>query len=224
MAFTREEILEKVRKCLALAAGTVPGEAEAAMLQAQKLMAKYHIAMAEVAETSGTYKEEAVVELRVDGINLARPWVRKLARIVAKNFRCCNYLLHWRTTIRAVMVGYETDAEAAKEVFIAAYKYAERAGENAAQRCNDKGFSSQGVKVNFCTGFVDGLEQAYSDQIAQEQSYALMVVVPEKAQDVINGITKEFEGGFQQHARRDSNYREGYSEGYDYGSRKQITD
>ena len=47
----KEKIIEKIKKALALANNNKnPNEAQAAMLMAQKMMAKYHIEMQEVEE------------------------------------------------------------------------------------------------------------------------------------------------------------------------------
>jgi len=63
------------------------------------------------------------------------------------------------------------------------------------------------------------LHRAYSEQVEQNQEYALMVVVPEKAKEVINNITGVFSGGFRQKAYRDENYEAGFKTGYEFGSR-----
>jgi len=221
MKYSKEEVIEKVRKCLTLAAGTTPEEAEVAMLHAQKLMAKYHIELAEVSleeKPSENVKGEEVPK-----INLARPWVRRLAEVVAKNFRCTNYLSGYGNTWRAVFCGFETDAKVAREVFSASYKYIERAGENRAQRCNDRGQSSQGVKVSFCSGFVRGLADAYEAQIRTSSEMGLMVVAPQEALDIVANLQRK-KIGFNQYARQDENYHAGYQEGYAYGSKRSIED
>lgn len=221
MAFTKEQAMEKIRKCLNLAAGTVPEEAESALLQAQKLMAKYHISMAEITDMEGEEKAEKVIRSEVTNINLARPWVRELARTVSRNFRCTNYLSGRGNTWRCVMMGYETDVSVAQEVFKACYKYVERQGENRAQRMNDQGMSASGVKVNFCTGFVAGLKKAYEAQVRKHEELSLMVVVPKEATDFVATLeTKSI--GFRQTARRDAHYEEGFQAGYDYGNQRSI--
>lgn len=223
MAFTKEQAMEKIRKCLALAAGTVPTEAESALLQAQKLMAKYHISMAEITDMEGDSKEEKVVRKEVANINLARPWVRELASTIARNFRCTNYLSGHGSTWRCVMMGYETDASVAVEVFSSCQKYVERQGENRAQRMNDKGMSSAGVKASFCVGFVEGLKKAYEAQVRKHEELSLMVVVPKEATDYIATLeTRSL--GFRQRARRDEHFDAGYQTGYDYGNQRSLED
>lgn len=74
-----DPILRKIRKCLALAASSVPGEAEAAMRQAQKLMALHNV-------DTGTLARAALGQAQVQGTRGARPAIWENTLVWA----CCN--------------------------------------------------------------------------------------------------------------------------------------
>lgn len=74
-------ILAKVKKCLALAASDNPGEAEAALRQARKLMEKYGITAAQV-----TLAE--VKAVRTGKVPAAKDRAGKLCSCVAQAFSC----------------------------------------------------------------------------------------------------------------------------------------
>lgn len=82
---TRDEALQKIKKCLALAASPEPHEAAAAMRQAQKLMEQFgltagDVSMADIAESSQ----------RAVNVPLVK-WEAWIAGLVAKAFGCTHY-------------------------------------------------------------------------------------------------------------------------------------
>lgn len=61
----KEKIIEKIKKALALANNNKnPNEAQAAMLMAQKMMAKYHIEMQELEEAEEPEIQQDGVEIK----------------------------------------------------------------------------------------------------------------------------------------------------------------
>ncbi len=79
---TRDEALEKVKKCLALAASSNPHEAAAAMRQTQKLMAQHGLDEQDVSLSD-------VAECAQDAYNLPHVrWESHLSNIVADAFGC----------------------------------------------------------------------------------------------------------------------------------------
>jgi len=83
----KQNILAKIRKCMALAASSNANEAATALRQAQKLMARYGITDADVrlADVSTAHCTTAVPS--------APPWMVGLSKVVARAFRC----EHWYT-------------------------------------------------------------------------------------------------------------------------------
>ena len=218
---THAEIKSKVQKLLALSSSPNEHEAKAAMLRAQALLARYHMSMAEVTDGVGTAKEEPVVRAWCE-VSGMRSWVRDLAEVVAKNFRCVVGFSS-KGKHEPVFVGYESDAETAKQVISLAVKVADRIGGNIAQRYNDRGLSCKGVKDDYCAGFVEGLEQAYEEQVRESESCALMVQVPEAAAKEKASWTSQVMGFSEPMvSRRSQSYMVGYEDGHAFANRDQL--
>ncbi len=79
---TRDEALDKIKKCLALAASPEAHEAAAAMRQAQKLMAQFGLT-----ETDVTLADVAEVKQQAQNAPMVR-WEASLAAMVARAFGC----------------------------------------------------------------------------------------------------------------------------------------
>ena len=212
-----EKIIERIRKCLALAANNPSEEeAKAAALQAQKLLAKYNISMVDIEAMEKTEEEivESAVWFRDCVKGVARAWKYELARIVAENFRCKHFFYGRKA---AVFYGHETDAKAAAEV----YKYLFGMGDKLANRVtyrvlrayHKRGESAKvsGIYNSWVKGFLKGLEESLSQQCT-----ALMIVVPE---DVVSSYAKKSENfksinaGIQNTGFNPEAYRDGFTNG-----------
>lgn len=82
---TRDEALDKIKKCLALAASPEAHEAAAALRQAQKLMAQFGLSEADV-----TLADVAEVRQQAQNVPMV-PWEVALASLVATAFGCETY-------------------------------------------------------------------------------------------------------------------------------------
>ena len=82
---TRDEALDKIKKCLALAASPEAHEAAAALRQAQKLMAQFGLTEADV-----TLADVAEVRQQAQNAPIV-PWEVALASLVATAFGCETY-------------------------------------------------------------------------------------------------------------------------------------
>ena len=121
--------------------------------------------------------------------------VKLLAHVIAKNYRCRYYMQmshgaydYWTgrrpvTGTRFVFVGESQDAVVASGCF--------RATKHAIEICFKKFCDRRskldgtkighraGVKNSFCLGFIEGLESSYREQLEQDETMALAIVVPE---------------------------------------------
>lgn len=184
---TREQAIEKVKKCLALA-GNNPEEqeAKAALLLAQKLMAKYNI---QVETTEGGEDIAYASEYCKHRYDAA--YRKPLAQVIAENFRCKLYLSGTQVTF----FGRDFDAKVAKEAFEYAYEFAMREGnklENAAYK--ERG-TAKGVHSSYTAGFIKGLKSAL-----EAQCTALMIVTPQDVKDKYADMSKGWghaRGGFR---------------------------
>lgn len=167
---TNETIIEKIKKILALSKNNPSEEeAKAAALTAQKLLAKYHLSMAEVEElNTETLDEITECSVTVGG---GRKWKYTLAHIIADNFRC-RHFYYGKGTV--VFYGHSTDATVASETFKYLFKFGHRKADAFVHKVFKDTGSVTGVYNSYVSGFCKGLREALA-----EQCTALALVVPE---------------------------------------------
>lgn len=211
-----DRIIRRVNKLLALAEdNSSVEESQTAFLQAQQMMVKYGVDPSDL-----DISEESKRVLEKSGSDYKRLfwWERRLASIVAKNFRCKNYInnkyIEGKKQVqrRIMFMGRDEDVNLAREM----YKLAREATlfyTKCYMQQNDLKESS--VKNDYILGFVDGLEEKFEDQInSQSQEWGLVLVVPK---DVEERYKKEVTGTLY-HKIPDVNSDEHYSEGYEDGN------
>jgi len=178
-----EEVIRKVQKLLALAdTSRNPSEAEAiaASMQAQKLLAKYNI---EVADVTGEEKKEEIEQVIAD-VGTGKKWKYGLADIIANSY-CCKCYYHGSEMI--VFYGYKSDVIIARRVFMYLFKVGNSlATKYVNMRKNDGQWSAAGVYNSFCKGFCGGVKSEL-----QKNCTALMLITP---QEVVESFDKYSEG------------------------------
>ena len=113
---TSNSVIEKIKKTLALAENnTNEHESRAAMLHAQRLLAKHGLSMKDVS-TADVPSKKDVVENKTEASQKVW-WTGRLASIVAENFKCFIYNSFYGRSHSIVFVGIKEDAEIAKTVF-----------------------------------------------------------------------------------------------------------
>lgn len=175
-----EKVIEKIRKILELSKNNPSKEeAEAAALQAQKLLAKYHIDMQDVEVFEG---EDDITEETTD-VGGTKKWRFILAQVVADNFRCKMYSNNNCVTF----YGHSTDVTVAKETYEYLFKVAHK------QACHERDAvhrvygTSAGIYGSYCSGFARGVKDALDAQCT-----ALMIVVPQEVEEGFAEMTKNF--------------------------------
>ena len=182
---SREKILEKIEKLLALA-GNNPSENEAisAALKAQELMAKYNI---ELADLEGKSLEQNIVEETYTpkaNCHYVRKWRYTLSQIIAKNFCCKTYSIN-RDAI--AFYGYEKDAKIAVEVFKFLFETGNKLANRYYLKCKKEGRDTKGVLNTYLIGFCDGIKE-----VLDKQCTALMIVVPKEVEEAYTEHSKNF--------------------------------
>lgn len=200
---TKEQAIEKIKKCLALANNnSSDAEARAALLQAQKFMAKYNVS---VEMTEG---EEAIAYAKEMCVHRYDAAYRKpLASVIADNFRCKYYLYG----TRIVFFGRDTDARIAKEAFEYAYEFAMREGNKLENKAYAEYGTAKGVHSSYTAGFIAGLKEAL-----EAQCTALMIVTPQDVKDEFADMSKNWgqaRGGFRVNSFDGEAYRQGKHDG-----------
>ena len=190
---------DKIKKILAMIDGaTTEGEARAASLALQRLLVANDMTLDEISLS------DDAPEINETGEDVGKRvaiWVKALAHVIASNYRCESYfhVCHERdfwtnrqkiTSKQVVFVGEAEDSVVAAGCF--------RATRHAIERCFtsyvERRFHETGVRIgkqsgsknSYCLGFVEGLKQAYGEQVAADESFALAVVVPESVTRFIN--------------------------------------
>ena len=178
---TKEDVLRKIKDLLALgdkARNNSEEEAKAAMLMAQKLMAKYDISAEEVeGEEEELYSHE-MCEHKWD-----YAYRVPLATVLAKNFRCMVYL----RGKRVVFMGHPSDAKICKATFEFAYKFIQKKGNALYNKRYSMGYPTKGVFNSYASGFIVGLQEAFD-----VQCQALAIVTPPDVIDEFKNLSKEW--------------------------------
>ena len=168
----REKVIEKIKKVLNLSKNNPSEqEAESAALKVQKMMAEYHVSMADLESAEDT---EDIAHVPVD-VGLGNKWKSPLANIVSNNFRC-KYYFYGRDKI--VFFGHKIDAEIAKETFLFLFKFGNKKAMNYYMKVKKQGVATKGVKNAYLVGYLLGIKD-----VLEKQSTALMIVVPKEVND-----------------------------------------
>lgn len=223
-----ERIIEKIRKCLALANNNPSEEeAKAAALQAQKLLAKYNISISDVEEIEQEVEE--IVEVAtwfkevVKGV--ARAWKYDLAGIVAKNFRC-KHFFYGKSAV--VFYGHKTDAEAASEVFKYLFCMGDRLANRVTYRVlreyHKRGESAQvsGIYNSWVKGFLKGLRESLDQQCT-----ALMIITPQDVEEAYVERSKSFgrlNAGMRNTGFNVEAYKDGFVNGKEAMAQRSLED
>lgn len=157
------KILDKIKKLLALSKSPNEHEAQAAMLKAQELMAKYGMSVEESVETEITYTS-TIAETSGNAAFRA-----PLGAIIAKNFRCEVFLSGGCISF----YGHSEDVPICKEVFEYAYSTIKRLGTKRYNEAKKAGYDTRGFYTNYQTAFLIALKDAF-----ERQCTALMIVTP----------------------------------------------
>lgn len=181
MTEDKSKIISKISKVLALATNNpIPEEGQAAMLLAQKMMVENNLEFSDIVVK--THSKEIINESIKESTRILW-WYKKLSRIIARNFKCYNYVsISYRST-SIKFIGLKEDVELAKQIFnyateIISYHYNQYIKNNKIK-------SSSGIKNQYILGFLNGLEEKFTEQVKQN-NWGLIIV---KDSDV----TKEYE-------------------------------
>lgn len=182
------KVINKIEKLLALAGSNNENEARAAMVKAQELMAKYEIDRERVqgkeqkerpvmSFSAGPYKDE---------------WLNMVGCVIAENFRCRCVSVARRgagASFRIRFYGYEEDAEICINIFNYAVKVVRKRFVTLRAIYAEAGREfRKNEKMNYISGFCQGLDRNFAEQKQQSQSFALALVVPEAVNDFVNAL------------------------------------
>jgi len=200
---TQDKLIEKIKKILRLASNN-PNEAEAAaaLLKAQKLMAEYNISIDMTDTEQIAYSKEMCLHKWNMGFR------KPLAAAIAPNFRC-KFFLYGQNV---VFFGRAEDARIAREIFEYAYEFILKEGNRHYNKAYSMGKPTRGVFNSYASGFISGLKSKF-----EEQSTALMIVVPEDVKEKFDDMSKDWKVDKSRKMRYDSLDYKAYAQGYHDG-------
>lgn len=183
------QILDKISKALRLGKdNNNENEAQAAILAAQRLMAKYKISEEEINDflNENEKHENEVVEENAENETNNDKWKRHLMVTIAKNFRCDVYYHGGKL----VIVGAKEDILISKRVYL----YAKQAILNSFKEFFRENYNVYMVsstirnkcKREYAFGFIKGLNEKFEEQKANSE-LALVVVNPD-VKEYLNNI------------------------------------
>ena len=186
-------VKEKVAALLALATSPNENEAEAALLKARELMAKYKLRPEEVMEK----KSEKVVRERVNVTctSMTDSWAVSLASIIAGRHCCKAFRWHGykSKTTYIGFVGFEDDFAVCKRIFLYAYECVQSRCRQIRARNQRAGCSGKELR-EMCNaygmGFCRGLKAAYDEQDEEHQEWGLVLKVPQAVEDSMKDMGK----------------------------------
>ncbi|WP_025685293.1 DUF2786 domain-containing protein [Paenibacillus maysiensis] len=166
-----QDAIRKIQKAFKLAENNSNvEEAQAAMLLAQRLMLKHGLATADVKKEQEVAPEATKKSIRKSRVQW---WEKRLAGIVAKNFRCYSYT---QSGYAIGFLGLPDDVSIAVEV----QQFAESAirhhsGNYLKEIYTSSRREANAIKNDYITGFLQGLHEKFKEQIAKE-SLSLVLV------------------------------------------------
>ena len=177
------DIQKVIQNLFAKAASThSEHEAEAAILKAHELMAKYGIK-----EVSSEENIPYLTESCTHPGN--RSFRRYLANVIAPNFRVKYFLRDMRVTF----FGHENDVRIAKEAFEYAYRFANRQAQRLCREKRAKRVDVIGLYNSYTLGFCKGLKEHLD-----AQSTALLVITPQDVDQKYQELSKNFKKSSRQ--------------------------
>jgi len=185
---SENKIIDKIEKLLALSSSNNKNEAQAAMMKAQELMAKYEIKREQLKD--GEQEERPVVNF--SSVPFRDEWIHMVSGVIAENFRCRRLSISRGGSggaFRIRFYGYEEDAEICINIFNYAVQVVRKrfAVLRAIYAEANREFGKV-EKMNYVLGFCHGLEKNFEEQKAQSQSFALALITPKAVNDYVDAI------------------------------------
>lgn len=170
-----KEVIEKIKKLLALSESSNEHESNTAMLQVQKLLVKHKLSMKEVEEF-----EKEVVNVVNDMSDICLTtgrWKGSLALVICENFGCYCYSQKKNGKTYVTFVGKDSDVVVCKIVLEYAIDCIKSRVTSFKRQFKREGRSTKGLEATYALSFIQGLKKAFEEQKkANEQEWGLVLV------------------------------------------------
>lgn len=226
-----QNIIRKVKGLLAIAKDHKNDEeSQSAFILAQKLMIQYGIEVSEVEDESLEKDERSIGEESVTVFKRLYWWERRLAQIIAQNFRVKYFLNSQRIgrqqKRRIVFYGFGRDLELSKEMYLLAYEVLVFHSKEYIHQYYQKNdclkrdrYVTESLKSSYINGFLLGLEERFAEQVSElRQVYELLVLVPEAVEEAYAKYSSDWGKSLSLRAPAvevSEAYQKGYGDGKD---------
>lgn len=213
-----EKILDRIRKLLALAGRNEnENEAQAALIQAQAMMARHGIThVPEAGQAPAVEKVEQGIAVRAGRLE---NWRVKLGMVIADNFRCRLILQSAYRDTRVLFIGNESDLAIATAVYQAAEQMAVKQCEAyLASRPQDIGRRRK-LGTDWKTGFAAGLWAKFQKQ-KEDNNWGLVLAIPVQVDQYMEKAfpkTKDVSVGLARRPDTEA-FERGHEKGQEFGS------
>lgn len=183
----QSKIIEKIKKCLALSRSSNQNEAQAALRQAQKMMASYNVSESDI-------KASTVEDFYVKAGALSRPaaWENMLVSMVCKAFGCDAVHKRHGKTAHWSFIGVGSSAQVAGYAFEVLYRQLKKARKDYLNQYYDG--SSVQLKTRrgdiFCIGWIDAVNQKVTSIATAETVEAIKAFKKKEFGEKLEGEIK----------------------------------
>lgn len=182
----KDYIINKIRKLLALASSKNENEAQSALLMAQKLMAIHNIEMSQI---DSVRNDHNVIEEEAESKRHKTIWKRRLAQVIANNFKCDTFFRGFGT-YSTIFVGKRENIDICETVYLAAVRFINKFFSEYWRKQNRPVSESIKLKNSYALGFIYKLNEKFKEQkiIAEQEGWALVLV---KDSDVVEYMERK---------------------------------
>lgn len=183
-----KEIIEKIKKLLALSESDNEHEANASMLQAQNLLAKYKLSLRDIKE-----EEKEPINVVDQSLSIVRrnlTWRSSLAKVIADNFSCYCYLSRVGDKKQIQLLGKEEDVKVCEVVIQYALENIESNVNTLKKQYRKEGKSTRGLENTYALGFIGGLKVAFEKQKkTNEEEWGLVLTKDKEVEEAWGSLT-----------------------------------
>lgn len=216
------KIADKIRKILAKATNNPSqGETETALLKAQELLIKHGLTMSDLQVVGGSSRE--IVKDGAHDWTKSPWWYYPLAKVLGDNFRCYVYVEEGRKysngvtskthkADRVVFMGLKDDVETCKTCFNYAMMYVQYQTQRVRRKVRKEGRDTGGVANDYIVGFINGLKDKFTEQVAAN-CWAVALVKDPELTEKFNQISLTNSQTKFKRRRDEEAYNMGYQQG-----------
>ena len=233
-----DNVKEKIRKLLAKATSNNEHEAQAALLKARELMARYKVSEKELQDAKKLELNKVKFEEQSFS-GLVNSWFADLARVVAEN-HCCGFY-RWQNTARAttfyvMFAGLADDPEIARELFSYAVQHIQAQAKSYREYitarelypATERRKRAAAWESSYANGFCKGLADQYAAQFTQKAAesdeaatMALALVQPEEVKSFLSTL-KRCAFNVRYNGTNENAQAQGYNAGRHFNPVKQL--